>query len=120
MSREDPQMKVRMPANLKDQIEQAAKTAGRSMNAEIVARLQRSLEGDGLGLGGDLIDVVSLLAFVGAMLGRTVDRDKFSNEDRDMLDRLRQISERVIQRTSFSKTGPNVVDVTTPPPVEPR
>lgn len=43
MSREDPQMKIRLPADLKDQIEAAAKESGRSMNAEIVARLQESL-----------------------------------------------------------------------------
>lgn len=43
MSREDPQMKIRLPADLKDQIEAAAKAAGRSMNAEIVARLENAL-----------------------------------------------------------------------------
>lgn len=42
MSREDPQMKIRLPADLKDQIEAAAKGTGRSMNAEIVARLEAS------------------------------------------------------------------------------
>lgn len=42
MSREDPQMKIRLPADLKDHIEAAAKESGRSMNAEIVARLQDS------------------------------------------------------------------------------
>lgn len=42
MSREDPQMKIRLPADLKDQIETAAKEAGRSMNAEIIERLSRT------------------------------------------------------------------------------
>lgn len=42
MSREDPQMKIRLPADLKDQIEAAAKVAGRSMNAEITTRLEQS------------------------------------------------------------------------------
>lgn len=44
MSREDPQMKLRMPADLKACIEEAAEAAGRSMNAEIVARLQASFQ----------------------------------------------------------------------------
>lgn len=44
MSREDPQMKIRLPADLKDQIEIASKNSGRSMNAEIVARLELSLD----------------------------------------------------------------------------
>lgn len=42
MSREDPQMKIRLPANLKDKIEEASKVGGRSMNAEIVSRLESS------------------------------------------------------------------------------
>lgn len=42
MSREDPQMKIRLPADLKDQVEAAAKAAGRSMNAEIIERLSRA------------------------------------------------------------------------------
>ena len=44
MSREDQQMKVRLPADLKQRIEEAAGTARRSLNAEIVARLQESFE----------------------------------------------------------------------------
>ena len=43
MARTDPQFNVRMPADLKEKIEEAAKKNGRSMNAEIVYRLQQSL-----------------------------------------------------------------------------
>lgn len=39
MSRADPQMKIRLPEELKNRIEEAAKDNKRSMNAEIVARL---------------------------------------------------------------------------------
>lgn len=42
MARNDPQMNLRFPAELKGQIEEAAKSNGRSMNAEIVARLEAS------------------------------------------------------------------------------
>jgi len=45
MSRDDPQMKIRLPLTLKDKIEAAAKNSGRSMNAEIVARLGASFRG---------------------------------------------------------------------------
>lgn len=44
MSREDPQMKIRLPADLKDSVEVAAKANNRTMNAEIVARLQASFD----------------------------------------------------------------------------
>ncbi|MGE8318343.1 MAG: Arc family DNA-binding protein [Comamonas sp.] len=44
MSREDPQMKIRLPADLKDRIEESAKALGRSMNSEIVGRLEGSFD----------------------------------------------------------------------------
>lgn len=42
MTREDPQMKLRLPLELKDQLAGAAAENGRSMNAEIVSRLAAS------------------------------------------------------------------------------
>lgn len=44
MARTDPQVNLRIPADLKDKIDQAAKDNGRSMTSEIVARLQASFE----------------------------------------------------------------------------
>lgn len=43
MARQDPQFKLRMPDELHERISAAATEAGRSMNAEIVRRLERSL-----------------------------------------------------------------------------
>jgi hypothetical protein len=42
MSRTDTQFKLRMPAALRAQVEQAAKEARRSLNAEIILRLEAS------------------------------------------------------------------------------
>jgi predicted HicB family RNase H-like nuclease len=42
VSRTDPQFKLRVPPALHSQVEQAAKAVRRSMNAEIVARLEAS------------------------------------------------------------------------------
>lgn len=42
MSRTDPQFKLRMPSGLRNQIEEAAKATRRSMNAEVVIRLEAS------------------------------------------------------------------------------
>ncbi|MGM7903143.1 Arc family DNA-binding protein [Yersinia enterocolitica] len=42
MSREDPQLRIRLPIELKEKIEVAAKENSRSMNAEIVQRLDVS------------------------------------------------------------------------------
>ena len=44
MSREFPQMRLRMPPELRENIEAKSKTNGRSMNAEIVHRLESSFE----------------------------------------------------------------------------
>lgn len=42
MSRDDPQFKLRMPQGLRLIAEQAAKAAGRSLNSELIARLESS------------------------------------------------------------------------------
>ena len=42
MARSDPQFNLRVPVDLKEKIELAAKQNGRSINAEAVARLQGS------------------------------------------------------------------------------
>lgn len=52
MKQTDPQYKLRLSQELKDQVEAAAKEAGRSMNAEIVARLEGSFAGAGAESGG--------------------------------------------------------------------
>lgn len=44
MARRDPQFNVRIPAELKQAIEEAAKENNRSINSEIVYRLQQSFE----------------------------------------------------------------------------
>ena len=42
MSREDPQLKIRLPADLKARVENASRAAGRSINSEVAQRLERS------------------------------------------------------------------------------
>ncbi|MDX7998795.1 Arc family DNA-binding protein [Xenorhabdus sp. Reich] len=44
MSREDAQMKIRLPAELKEKLEKAATENKRSMNAEVLQRLSESFE----------------------------------------------------------------------------
>lgn len=43
MTLEDPLMKLRLPAELKDQLATLAEANGRSLNAEVVVRLKESL-----------------------------------------------------------------------------
>ncbi len=42
MAREDPHFRLRLPADLKARVEEAARASGRSINAEIVQRLEAS------------------------------------------------------------------------------
>ena len=42
----DPQFKLRLTPELKDRIEQSAASMGRSMNAEILQRLEGSFENE--------------------------------------------------------------------------
>ena len=44
MARTDPQISLRIPADLKERIRQAADANRRSVNAEIVHRLEESLK----------------------------------------------------------------------------
>lgn len=44
MSREDPQLKIRLPLELKEKITESAAEYGRSINSEVVARLEQSFE----------------------------------------------------------------------------
>ncbi|MEH8122810.1 Arc family DNA-binding protein [Aeromonas veronii] len=62
MSREHQQMRVRLPPELRDGLEQMAKKNGRSMNAEIVYRLQRTFDEDTelAGSGVKVIDGLSI------------------------------------------------------------
>jgi uncharacterized protein (DUF1778 family) len=49
MGREDPQLKLRLTEELKSRITEAAKANGRSVNAEIVARLEAYENGGDIG-----------------------------------------------------------------------
>lgn len=44
MARSDPQFNLRVPVELKQKVEDAAKESGRSINAEAVYRLEQSFE----------------------------------------------------------------------------
>lgn len=46
MARDDPHLRLRIPESLKDQVEASAKANNRSMNAEIISRLERSFDVD--------------------------------------------------------------------------
>lgn len=54
MAREDPKFMLRLPGDMRDRIAEAAKANNRSMNAEIVARLEATFSG-GISAAGALM-----------------------------------------------------------------
>ena len=56
----DPQFKLRMTPEIKERIEKAADQSGRSMNAEILARLETSFR-EGATEGKDIVQALLLL-----------------------------------------------------------
>ncbi|MCU4623470.1 Arc family DNA-binding protein [Acinetobacter radioresistens] len=46
MARTDPQVNFRIPAELKDKLDQAAKDNGRTLTAELILRLEMTFEQD--------------------------------------------------------------------------
>ncbi|PZN83754.1 MAG: hypothetical protein DM484_03870 [Candidatus Methylumidiphilus alinenensis] len=46
MARTDPQLNIRIPSELKAQLEASAKTSGRSVTAELIVRLEESFRSE--------------------------------------------------------------------------
>lgn len=64
MTREDPQLKIRLPEEMKAHISASAQEKGRSLNAEILARLKYTIqldEANPRGHGGVPLNVLEQL-----------------------------------------------------------
>ena len=89
MRRTDPQLKLRLPSALKEQIEQAAKNNQHSMNTEIINRLEQTVDPytniDTMGL----IRVSS--AFIVDALNDVVDRFLSGDDSRDLKARAQHL-----------------------------
>lgn len=93
MSREDPQMKIRLPAELHEQLADAARLQNRSLNSEVVARLSASfatqrdsfsadeLKGMLQGLQGDVAEIKSGMASRRQWTAAQIDRWLNAMED---------------------------------------
>lgn len=79
MTREDPQLKLRISAEMRDRIAELAKQNGRSMNAEIVSRLEWALSLTG---PPKLVDSANVQQPVAGALSWLI-----TNEIKDLADR---------------------------------
>ncbi|PTB20736.1 hypothetical protein C9I57_11340 [Trinickia symbiotica] len=70
MARDEPQINLRIPAELKERLEQASTQSKRSLTAEVVARLEESFASEGAGTAR--IDDRTLDMFADNVAGKVV------------------------------------------------
>ena len=58
MARSDPQLNFRIPAELRDKLEAAAKMNNRSLTGELIARLEISFDADALSEDGAVPEAI--------------------------------------------------------------
>lgn len=76
MTREDPQMKLRLPPELKDRLTASAAFNNRSLNAEVVSRLQESFAVSHAGNKVIKVDETVMRAVTDRLLAAIDERDK--------------------------------------------
>lgn len=91
---------LRMPYELRTALEAAAVGVGRSLHAEILARLDSSLQEDRSGLSDDLLESIGLQANLTLALAADLDAGALSAEQRRALDALTRVSRRIAERFS--------------------
>ncbi|WP_262540132.1 Arc family DNA-binding protein [Acinetobacter bereziniae] len=101
MSREDPQLKVRLPQELKDKITESASKLGRSINADVVARLEETFDENKVTLNkGQLVD---LLYDVEKITTNTKDQAKLIEDQSLIIENLNEVIG-LVDQTTFHKT----------------
>lgn len=103
---------VRFPEGMRDRIAEVAKANNRSMNAEIVARLERSFEGEKLGFSMDLLDAVGMQSMLLLTFRRLLDTSKMTEEEMRILDAVCGFSQRIADNTSLTNDPARQVIVT--------
>jgi Arc-like DNA binding domain len=72
MARDDPQVNLRIPADLKDRLDRASEKHKRSLTAEVVARLEETFESNKDGGQPASIDTNTMDLFADNVAGRVV------------------------------------------------
>lgn len=75
---------VRFPEGMRDKLKAEAKVNNRTLNAEVVARLERSFSTTDMGLQGDALDHLGLMSMMLSMLLN----DKFQGKTREEVEAL--------------------------------
>lgn len=89
---------LRMPAELRAALEQASVEAGRSLHAEILAKLEAALQLDRNALPAELLESIALQASLTLALARELDGSPLGADQRSTLDSLVKVSRRLLDR----------------------
>lgn len=89
---------LRMPVELRAALEDAANGVGRSLHAEILARLEAALEQDRSSLSAELLDSISMQASLTLALARELEGGVLGDGQRQALDNLVRVSRRLLER----------------------
>lgn len=101
------QFNVRFPDGMRDRIAAIAKESGRSMNAEIIARLDRSFAPQSMGINADSTDIAGFLAMA---LLIALDDESDSESKKAALEKARSIAKPLVEGLVFSKAGKTTLD----------
>ncbi|MDP3848645.1 MAG: Arc family DNA-binding protein [Pseudomonas sp.] len=96
---------LRMPDDLRAALDAAANKGGRSLHAEIVARLERTLQEDSQSLSDDLLEAIRLQANLTLALAAGLDSGLLDADRRQALDALASVSRRVAERLGDSASS---------------
>lgn len=86
------------------------------MNAEVVARLQRSLDADDVLGGGDALDTAAYQAMAAVVLGSSIDHTALTAEQDKALAQLSKIGSAIIARMELTKGDKNYITRVIRPP----
>ena len=111
MARNEPQVNLRMPQELKATLELSAKASNRSLTAEIIARLERSFETERFGLRGDLLEAMTMQSMLICLLYSTIDQSRLTEHERQMFETIVRHARKVTDNTLLSDDpdGPSAI-----------
>lgn len=94
---------IRMPHELRQALEETAKSGSRSLHAEIIARLERSFEGDALGLDKDVLDVLALQSTLTLVLLDGLDTSSLTSIQLTAANALHQVAKSMSEKLVLNK-----------------
>ncbi|MFZ3185879.1 MAG: Arc family DNA-binding protein [Pseudomonas sp.] len=93
---------LRMPDDLRATLEDSANEGGRSLHAEVIGRLERTLQEDSQSLSDDLLEAIRLQANLTLALAAGLESGLLDADRRQALDALASVSRRVAERLGDS------------------